>query len=408
MTVHEVRNRFIEFYANKGYKQLPAYSLLNPLFPHTFLPSAMLALWVPEIEQADIRQSMRIQGCIRATDIDLISTGNHLTFFEMAAAVVLTDEELSEVQEKIIGFCFHFLTKVLGIDNRNLWATVFGGDQVFNIFHDADQVSYNIYIKLGIPKERIVIYGATNNFSGIGEKEIVAGPSTELFYDKGLKLSCANEICLPGHSKTCRRFLELANIVFMIYDRRTDGNITYLVPRNKKIAGSAVGIERVVSITQRKERVAQIEEIESLLHHLGVVGFDNIIVEELIDAIRTIVFMVGSGAQPGHGGRAYVVKKFIRKYLNLLHLLHLPYSVTENIVKSVIEQYQENYKFLHNKHNTIMQIIDKEQKIFVANCTKAYIQLKRLLLKNNESSVLEIISRQYGIDRRIIERWVYK
>lgn len=371
LTIEKVRQKFLDFYGERGFAKLERYPLIHPLFPYSFIPSAVFKLWVPEIEEKNIIQSMRIQPCIRSTDMNFIQTGNHLTFFEMMA-VIVTNRETEEGHRWITDLCHSFLTKVLNVPANNLWATVFEGGQIFNIYCGPDEMTRDIWIQKGIPETHIISYGYQKNFTGKLDSEIVAGPTTELFYDKGKSLMCPPpQVCIPGHSDSCHRFVELVNIGLITYDKIKQGDSFVLVPRREKLFGSAIGLERVSYVLQGKKRITQIPEIDYLIRKIDRGEKNRLLLEEIVDLVRTLVFMLGAGARPGHGGRAYVVKKFIRRCFNNITILNLSFSVIEDLVFEILHQYESIYNFLNNSYGEIIEVLHKEYELFT-NKPKKY------------------------------------
>ena len=71
------------------------------------------------------------------------------------------------------------------------------------------------------------------------------GPCSEIHYDRGAHLSEGPQ-CVPDHSETCPRWLELWNLVFMEFDQRPDGR----VPLPFKSVDTGMGLERLASVLQ--------------------------------------------------------------------------------------------------------------------------------------------------------------
>ena len=76
MHTQTISERFVRYYKNLGFKELPGTSLLHPSIPMTFVMSAGLAQVETAIDQ--LRQSsphngyVLVQNCFRHFDVDRI------------------------------------------------------------------------------------------------------------------------------------------------------------------------------------------------------------------------------------------------------------------------------------------------------------------------------------------------
>ena len=101
------------------------------------------------------------------------------------------------------------------MDPKRIFVTCFEGD------NDApkDEESAEIWMSLGIPKDRIFFFGKKDNWWGPAGVTGPCGPDTEMHYD--LTQKPHSEDCKPGCS--CGRFSEVWNDVFMQYNKKIYG-----------------------------------------------------------------------------------------------------------------------------------------------------------------------------------------
>jgi len=180
MLANELRKKYLEFFRQKKHAIMSSASLLPENDPTVLFTTAGMHPLVPYFLGQPHPQGKRLancQKCIRTTDIDEVGDPTHLTFFEMLGNWSLGDYW----KEKAITWSYEFLTskKWLGFDSEKLSVTVFEGDD------DAprDDESVEIWMKLGIPKNRIFYLPREDNWWGPAGATGPCGPCTEMFIE---------------------------------------------------------------------------------------------------------------------------------------------------------------------------------------------------------------------------------
>jgi len=229
MTSKELRQKFLDFFAERGHAIIPSAPLVPQDDPSVLFTTAGMHPLVPYLMGEKHPLGKRLadsQKCLRTDDIDEIGDIQHLTFFEMLGYWSLGDY----FKKESIHFTFDFYTKTLGFDINKISVTVFEGDK------DApfDEESYNAWKELGIPDERIYKYPKSENWWLSPTDTGPCGPCTEMFIDTGL------EVCGPdcGPACNCDKFVEIGNNVFMEYFKKHDGTFEKL--EQKKIGRAHV------------------------------------------------------------------------------------------------------------------------------------------------------------------------
>jgi alanyl-tRNA synthetase len=179
ITRKELIEKYIDFFKAKGHKQIQNAPLVPENDPTVLFTTAGMHPIVPFLLGQSHPLGKRlcnVQKCIRTQDIDEVGDTYHHTFFEMLGNWSLGDY----FKKEVIEWSFEFLTKVLKIQKEKLAVSVFAGDK------DApkDEESANIWISLGIPKERIAFLPKKENWWGPAGKTGPCGPDTEMFYWK--------------------------------------------------------------------------------------------------------------------------------------------------------------------------------------------------------------------------------
>src|SRR3989338_5150975 len=147
MTVHEIREKFLEFFKARGHAIVPSASLVPEGDATTLFVGSGMQPMVPYLLGETHPAGARIadfQKSFRAEDIEEVGDNRHITFFEMLGNWSFGDYWKQEQ----LAWCFEFLTKEIGIPTEHLWVTCFEGDAEFNLPKDME--SAEIWKKLGI------------------------------------------------------------------------------------------------------------------------------------------------------------------------------------------------------------------------------------------------------------------
>ena len=171
------------------------------------------------------------QKCIRTNDLEEVGDSFHHTFFEMLGNWSLGDY----FKDEMIPWSFEFLTKVLNIPVERLAVTVYGGSELIPF----DEVSYNKWLSLGIPEERIA-RTVEDNFWIAGETG-PCGTDTEMFYWR------SNDPIPKNFDPEDNRWVEIWNDVFMEFEKKADGTVIELPKKN---VDTGMGVERTTAILE--------------------------------------------------------------------------------------------------------------------------------------------------------------
>ena len=161
MTAQELRKKFIEFFVQKGHREIPSASLIPENDPTTLFISAGMHPLVPYLlgeSHSSGKRLCSVQKCLRTDDIDNVGDGFHNTYFELRGNWSLGDYW----KDEMVPLSFEFLTKVLNIPVEKLSVTCFAGDE--NAPRDVETAE--LWKKEGIPEEKIYFLGKKDNWWG--------------------------------------------------------------------------------------------------------------------------------------------------------------------------------------------------------------------------------------------------
>jgi alanyl-tRNA synthetase (EC 6.1.1.7) len=227
----QIRQTFLDFYAERGHQILPSASLV-PEDPTVLLTIAGMLPFKPIFlgqRAAEFPRATSAQKCIRTNDIENVGrTARHHTFFEMLGNFSFGDY----FKEKAIAWAWELSTEVFKLPAERLVVSVFReDDEAFAIWRD----------QIGIPEARIKRMDEKDNFWQSGPTG-PCGPCSEIYYDFHPELG-DDHIDLEDDT----RFIEFYNLVFMQYNRDTEGNLTPLAAQN---IDTGMGLERMAQILQ--------------------------------------------------------------------------------------------------------------------------------------------------------------
>ena len=101
----DIRDRFVNYYQNLGFKLLPRATMLHDTIPMSFVMSAGLVQVessLAQINQNLVNRYVLIQKCFRHFDLDRVGQDDiHLSLFEMPGAFIF-DENAKEQAIELI------------------------------------------------------------------------------------------------------------------------------------------------------------------------------------------------------------------------------------------------------------------------------------------------------------------
>lgn len=359
MTAQELRRLFIEFFKEKGHKEIASASLLPENDPSVLFTTAGMHPLIPYLlgEKHPLgNRLVNVQKCVRTCDIDEVGDPNHCTFFEMLGNWSLGDYFKAES----IAMSFEFLTTRLSIPIKKLAVTVFEGDDGV----PRDMEAYQLWRKQGLSESQIFFYGRDENWWGPAGITGPCGPDTEIFFDTG-KPKCSD---LCGPACHCGKYVEIWNNVFMEYNKNADGSYSMLLQKN---VDTGMGFERVLAIINDVDSVYKTELFLPLISKLkeltGIeLNPDNERQYRIIcEHTRAVTFILGDpkAIAPSNTEQGYIVRRLIRKAIRYSKNL-FGQNVIVDLAKTVIQQYGDIYPELEHNKDFIISEIEKESVTF--------------------------------------------
>jgi alanyl-tRNA synthetase len=363
----EIRRRFIEFFAERGHTVVPSASLV-PAGDQTllFTNSGMVQFKdaLTGAEQRSYARAVDYQRCLRVAgkhnDFEEVGrTPRHHTLFEMLGNWSFGDY----FKRDAILWAWDFLTRDLGIPGERLAATTYSTDDVaFGVWRD----------EVGLPPERLVRWG---DFPAGDEKNWwrmadtgPCGPCSEIHFDRGEAFS-EGPHCVPDHSETCPRWLEVWNLVFMEFELHPDRSLT---PLPAPGVDTGMGLERLASVLQQVPTNYDTDLFTPIHHRMReLLGHDpeNFEAERfsyqvIADHSRAVTFLIADDVLPSNEGRGYVLRRILRRAVRHGRLLgrHEPFMA--KAAEVVIDVMADAYPHLAERRAEILATIEREEEQF--------------------------------------------
>jgi len=360
MTANELRRLYIDFFIQRGHKEIPSASLIPENDPSVLFTTAGMHPLVPYLLGESHPLGKRLvscQKCLRTGDIDEVGDKTHLTFFEMLGNWSLNDY----FKKESIGFSHEFLTKVLKIPQEKIAVTCFAGDESA----PRDTESAQIWADLGYPAERIFFYGKKENWWGPAGTTGPCGPDTEIFY--------VNDVppCGPncGPACGCGKYVEIWNNVFMQFNKDKDGNFT---PLGRHNVDTGLGFERVFCLINGAASVYDTELFRPIIEKISELTDTRYEISKykayriIADHLRASTFILGDdrGVAPSNVDQGYILRRLIRRAYRYLSQMGAPSKSMAAIADVVIENYKDLYPELERNREFVIKSINREEEIF--------------------------------------------
>lgn len=348
MLAKDIRQKFLEFFKEKGHAILPSAPVIPENDPTVLFTTAGMHPLVPFLLGQPHPLGKRLanaQKCIRTDDIDEVGDETHLTFFEMLGNWSLGDY----FKKDAIEWSFEFLTskKWLGIPVGKLAVSAFAGDA------DApqDTEASETWKKLGIPEHKIVFLPKKNNWWGPAGQSGPCGPDTEMFYwvGKGEPPVDSN----PGNDE--KNWVEIWNDVFMQYSKTMEGKFEPLKQRN---VDTGMGLERVAAVMQGVQSIYETDLFTPILEKIATLtpipySEKKDSYRIIADHIRAATFMAADGALPSNVDQGYVMRRLMRRAIRHGKALNINEDFTAVIAKKVIHIFSEAYPELGHEEKIL-------------------------------------------------------
>ncbi|ORZ31772.1 putative alanyl-tRNA synthetase [Catenaria anguillulae PL171] len=366
-------------FANAGMNQF------KPIFLGTADPNSPMAKW---------QRAANSQKCIRAggkhNDLDDVGKDTyHHTFFEMLGNWSFGNY----FKKEAIQWAWTLLTQVYGLDKNRLYVTYFGGDEKQGL--EPDTEARDLWIQMGLPKDRVLPYGCKENFWEMGDQG-PCGPCSEIHYDL-LDTGRFVPALVNADDPT---LIEIWNLVFIQFNREADGSLRQLPAKH---VDTGMGFERLVCALQGQLSnydtdvfspiFARIQEVTGARPYAGKLGKDDadgvdMAYRVVADHIRTLTVSISDGGVPSNDGRGYVLRRILRRgvrYARSGFNVNIG-TFFSSLVDVVAASLGDAFPEVRAHVETVKQILDEEEAAFAKTLDRGIKLFESIVAKGGDAA----------------------
>jgi alanyl-tRNA synthetase len=412
LTGSEIRRKFLDFFVQKGHKEVHSSSLVPANDPTLLFTNAGMNQFKDvflALDKRDYSRATSSQKCVRAggkhNDLENVGfTNRHHTFFEMLGNFSFGDY----FKKDAIAYAWELITSKewFKLDQDKLYVTVFNDEG--GVPRDVE--AYELWAAQGVPKERIFELGLKDNFWQMGDTG-PCGPCSEIYYDMGPTASD------QGHTDCafpcdCGRYVEIWNLVFMQFDRDPSGKLN---PLPKPSIDTGMGLERVTAVLQGVISNYETDLFTPLIKRAAELTGTSLTQElkkeaktksaaslrVIADHSRAATFLISDGVPPSNEGRGYVLRKIIRRAITHGRLLGQTKPFLHEMVFAVRDLMRDAYPELRETSERVSQVVLAEETRFAHTLDVGLGRLEDFLAGAMLESGKEIVERsirQYAQD----------
>jgi alanyl-tRNA synthetase len=377
---------FLEFFRQQGHTVVPSSSLVPGNDPTLLFTNAGMVQFKDLFlgkEKRDYVRAVSSQRCVRAggkhNDLENVGyTGRHLTFFEMLGNFSFGDY----FKRDAIRFHWELVTNKhwFGIDPDKLIATVYHtDDEAFDIWHKEIGLSAERIVRIGDKAD-----GGSDNFWQMGDTG-PCGPCSEIFFDHGPGVAGGP----PGSAdQDGDRWVEVANLVFMQFDRDASGKLNSLP---KPSVDTGMGLERMTTVMQGVHSIYEIDLFQALIRAaVRVTGTSDVnsnSLKVIADHIRACSFLIVDGVMPSNEGRGYVLRRIIRRAVRHGYKLGQDKPFFHKLVPTLVDLMGEAFPELSANASQVAEALRMEEERFAATLASGMSQFESRL-RNQSGNIV--------------------
>jgi alanyl-tRNA synthetase len=390
LTGSQIRRRFLDFFIQKGHREVHSSSLVPHNDPTLLFTNAGMNQFKDVflgLEKRDYNRAATSQKCVRAggkhNDLENVGfTNRHHTFFEMLGNFSFGDY----FKKDAIAYAWELITSPqwFAISKDKLYVTIFNGEG--GVPRDAE--AYDLWLAQGVDKSRIFEAGLKDNFWQMGDTG-PCGPCSEIHYDVGPVASdCGHQDCAFGCE--CGRYVEIWNLVFMQFDRDPSGKLN---PLPKPSIDTGMGLERITAVLQGVISNYETDLFVPLIKRAAELTGADLQKETrkeaqaksaaslrvIADHSRAATFLISDGVLPSNEGRGYVLRKIIRRAITHGRLLGQTKPFLHEMVFAVRDLMQHAYPELKDTVANVSRTVRIEETRFANTLEIGLSKLETLL-----------------------------
>jgi len=371
MKANTLRKSYLDFFKSKQHKIVASAPMVVKNDPTLMFTNAGMNqfkdIFLGDSKAADLRVA-NSQKCLRVSGKhnDLEEVGHdtyHHTMFEMLGSWSFGDY----FKEDAINWTWEFLIEVCKLDKDRFYVTIFEGEKEDSL--EKDNETLDIW-KKHLPADKILNGNKKDNFWEMGETG-PCGPCSEIHFDNR---SDAERVQISGAdlvNKDHPQVIEIWNLVFIQYNRFTDGSLKSL-PHSHVDTG--MGFERLIMIIQGVKSNYDTDIFQPIIQAISQrahVKYGNnekqdIAMRVIADHIRAISFSIADGQLPSNVKAGYVIRRILRRAVRYGYtFLNLKSAFMYELVEVLVSQMGDQFTELKAQKDLIQKVVKEEEESFL-------------------------------------------
>ena len=383
----DLRQLFLEFFESKGHAIVQSAPMVVKNDPTLMFTNAGMNQFKDIFLGNQPAQQKRVansQKCLRVSGKhnDLEEVGHdtyHHTMFEMLGNWSFGDY----FKKEAIEWAWELLAGRLGIPEDRLYATIFEGSSEENVPRDNEAYSYwaSCFKK---PEGKILEGSKKDNFWEMGETG-PCGPCSEIHVDirdeEERKKIPGKDLVNKGHPQV----IEIWNLVFIQYNRKSDGSLEQLPSRH---VDTGMGFERLCMVIQGKKSNYDTDIFQSVIKEISSLSVKSygqnekwdIAMRVIADHLRAVAFSIADGQLPSNNKAGYVIRRILRRAVRYgYNYLEMEEPFIHKLVGVLDETMGKHYPEIRKGRNNIEKIIYEEESAFLKTLGKGLKMIDRIV-----------------------------
>ncbi len=393
MTAPEIRQHFLDFFAEKAHRIVDSAPLVSKDDPTLLFVNSGMAPFKDYFLGTKVAANPRVadtQRCLRVSgkhnDLEEVGRDSyHHTLFEMLGNWSFGDYFKTEA----IAWAWELLTERLGLDADRIYVSVFAGDAADGL--PADEESAGLWRQF-VPEDRILRFDKKDNFWEMGDSG-PCGPCSEIHID----LRPAEERT-DGSGRALvnadhPQVVEIWNLVFMQFNRRADGSLEPLPARH---VDTGMGFERLCMAIEGKTSnyetsvfsglIAEIEHLsgKAYTNRYGDASMGDVAIRVVADHIRAVSFAIADGSLPANAGAGYVIRRILRRAVRYYYsFLERQEPMLHALVAPLADQFKAVFPVLEQQREFVTRVVLEEERGFLRTLSSGLERLEVLAKAGN-------------------------
>ncbi len=391
----EVRKLFLDFFKSKNHEIVPSSPMVVKNDPTLMFTNAGMNQFkdiflgnspvkFPRI--ADTQKCLRVSG--KHNDLEEVGHDTyHHTMFEMLGNWSFGNY----FKKEAIEWAWELLTKIYKIDEKNLYVTVFGGDDTDGL--DSDSEAYDYWKKL-VPEDRILFGSKKDNFWEMGDTG-PCGPCSEIHIDLRDE---KDKAIIKGRdlvNESNPLVIEIWNLVFIEFNRQQNGE---LFPLPSKHVDTGMGFERLCMVMQKVKSNYDTDVFQPLISEIaklsekkyGVDAKADVAMRVIADHLRAVSFAIADGQLPSNNKGGYVIRRILRRAVRYGYtFLGFNEPFICKLVPVLAEQMGDYFTELNSQKELIIKVINEEEQSFLRTLANGITKFENYIKQHTGKKIIE-------------------